>query len=273
VGAALAVGTAAVITVGGFILHEHGAAQPLGAATYLNSLEARRDSPLIAGYWPWFALVVSDIGRITVPCMFKSYGYVGWWWDVNMLVYVPVFGLLFYGYVRWVRRGDDPLAWSLPFYLAVLTYFRWESGARWWVPMTPALFMCLWLALEPWGQRRLNLLRIVWLLHVLAALAYWIRVDLPRARDVDQKWPAARSLAAQITADRDRVVIDVSKDASMADLGMLLEMQLDRHVQERTGDVPLPTSAEWLIIPIKQEPPPGFVPRSSCGGCELLHRG
>ena len=84
---------------------------------------------------------------------------------------------------------------------------------------------------------------------------------------------AARSLAAQITADRDRVVIDVSKDASMADLGMLLEMQLDRHVQERTGDVPLPTSAEWLIIPIKQEPPPGFVPRSSCGGCELLHRG
>ena len=57
-----------------------------------------------------------------------------------MLVYVPWFGLLLYGYYRWVRRGGDPLAWSLPFYLAVLTYFRWESGARWWVPMTPALF-------------------------------------------------------------------------------------------------------------------------------------
>ena len=116
-----------MITVGGVILHEYWAAQPLGARTYLNSIEARRNAALITGYWPWLALVISDIGRITVPGMFKSYGYVGWWWDVNMLLYVPVFGLLLYGYFRWVRRGPDPLAWSLPFYFAVLTYFRWES--------------------------------------------------------------------------------------------------------------------------------------------------
>jgi len=268
-GAALAVSAAAVITVGGVVLREHRAAQPLGASTYLNSIETRRSPALVGGYGPWCALVFSEIGRVTVPFMFKSHGKVGSWRDVNMLIYVPLFGLLLYGYLRWIRRSDDPLAWSMPFYLAVLTYFRWESGARWWVPMTPALFMCLWFALEPWG-RRVDLLRAVWLLHVLAGLAYWIAVDLPQARRLDRKWPIVRSLADQITVGRDRVLID----ESMTDnLGMLFEMQLDRRVKEHKRYAPIPTSAEWLIIPIKQEPPPGFVPRSSCGGCELLHRG
>jgi len=267
-GAALLVSMAALMTVGGVILRERCVAESLGAATYLTSLEARRGTPILSGCGPWTALVISDIGRITVPFMFKSYGYVGWWWDVNMLVYVPWFGLLLYGFFRWVRRGEDPLASSLPFYLAVLTYFRWESGARWWVPMTPALFTCLWFAFEPWGSRRRKIFRAIWLLHVLAALVYWIGADLPRARSLDQKWPTVRSLADQITADRDQVVID----ESFADLGTLLDVQLDRRVKEHSGDAPIPTSAEWLILPTGEKPPPGFVPRSSCGGCELLHR-
>ena len=98
--------------------------------------------------------------------------------------------------------------------------------------MTPALLVCLWFALEPWG-RRLKFFRAIWLAHVLAAAAYWIGVDLPRARKLDQKWPIARSLAAQITSDRDRVVIDVSTDPSLADLGLLLDLELDRRVHQR----------------------------------------
>ena len=135
--------------------------------------------------------------------------------------------------------------------------------------MTPALMVCLWFALEPWGRRRMKFFCALWLLHVLAALGYWIGVDLPRARDLDHRWPIARSLADQITADRDRVVID----DRLADLGMLLEIRLDRRVKERSRDASIPTSVQWLIVPIEREPPPGFVPRSSCGGCELLHRG
>ncbi len=257
-----------MLTVGTVIIREHWAAQPLGAATYLTSIEARRNPALAGGYGPWFAMVVSDIGRVTVPLMFKSHGDVGAWRDVNMLLYVPWCGLLLYGYFRWVGRGDDPLAWSLPFYLAVLTCFRWDSGGRWWVPMTPAFFMCLWFALEAWGRRRVTVLRAVWLLHVLAALAYWIGVDLPNARRLDQKWPIARSLADEITVHRDRVVID----ASLADLGNLLDLQLDRRVKEHSGDAPIPASAQWLIIPSEQDPPPGFVQRSSCGGCMLWQR-
>jgi hypothetical protein len=266
-GAALVISAAAVMTVGGVVLHDHWAAQPLRAETYLNSIDAQRKAVIAEGYGPWCALVITEIGRVTVPFMFKSYGAVGAWWNVNMLVYVPLFGLLLYGYYRWVCRGDDPLAWSMPFYLAALTYFRWESGARYWVPMTPALFMCLWFALEPWVRRR-DFLRAIWLLHILAALVYWIGVDLPAARKLDEKWPNVRSLAEQITADRDQVVIE----ESMAGTGMLLTLQLDRRVKEHSGDTPIPTSAKWLIIPVQQGPPPGFAPRFISGGCQLLHR-
>ena len=122
------VGMTAVLVVGAVILQERWASQPLGAATYLTSLAAKRDPALGDGFVPWFALVVSDIGRVTIPFMFKSYGNLGWWWDVNMLLYIPVVSLLAFGYFRWLRRSDDPLAWSLPFYLALVTYFRWNSG-------------------------------------------------------------------------------------------------------------------------------------------------
>ena len=136
--------------------------------------------------------------------------------------------------------------------------------------MTPAIFMSLWFVLEPW-KRRLDLFRTLWLLHVLAALAYWIGVDLPRARDLDRHWPAARSLAGQIATDRDQVVID----ASLADLGILLELQLDRRVKEHAErpDMPIPASTQWLIIPGNAQPPQGFVPWSNVGECRLLHRG
>ena len=134
------VGMTAVLVVGAVILQGDWASQPLGAATYLTSLAAKRDPALGDGFVPWFALVVSDIGRVTIPFMFKSYGNLGWWWDVNMLLYIPVVSLLAFGYFRWLRRSDDPLAWSLPFYLALVTYFRWNSGARWWLPMTPLFF-------------------------------------------------------------------------------------------------------------------------------------
>ncbi len=259
---------------GGDYRGRRDAARPLGRGidgirTYLNSIEAQRVGTIGGGYWPWCALVVSDIGRVTVPFMFKSYGDVGSWCNVNMLVYAPLFGLLAFGYFRWLRRSGDPLAWSMPFYLAVLTYFRWEAGARYWVPMTSALLMCLWFALEPL-RRRQNLFRALWVLHILAALTYWIGRDMPFAREMDRQWPTARSLAEQITMGRDRVVID----ASLADLGMLLTLQLDRHVKEHAGSLndPIPISVQWLIIPTERKPPPGFIPRANVGECQLLQR-
>jgi hypothetical protein len=268
IAAGLLIAAAAAITVGAVLLREHAAAERAGAETYLSSLETVRGTSALDGLGPWLALVVSDVGRITVPFMFKCYGDIGAWCDVNMAVYVPVFVLLLSGWLRWMRRGDDPLAWSLPFYFAVLTYFRWESGARWWIPMTPAFFMCLWFALERCGRWRLDVFRVLWLLHIVAALAYWLFSDLPHNRGVDQYWPAVRGLAQGITSDRDHVVID----ARLADVGALLTLDLDRHVNEWSVDAPLPDAAKWLILPADQQPPAGFAPRVNEGGCALWQR-
>jgi hypothetical protein len=287
---ALLISTAAAVTVGGVILRERLVAEPLGGETYLNSMDTKRGAAALAGYGPWCALVVSDIGRITVPFMFKCYGAIGAWRDWNMLVYVPVCGLLLSGYVRWMRGhhvlvvGDDPLAWSLPFYFAMLTCFRCESGARWWVPMAPALFMCLWFALEPLRRRR-EIVRTVWLLHVAAALAYWIGSDLPHTYRVNQNWPAVRCLAARVSSDRgndhlgDRRNDHVAIDASLADIGELFTLALDRRVQEFAADGPIPPSisdpkygARWLILPDGRVPPANFAPRASAAGCTLVER-
>jgi hypothetical protein len=86
VAAALAIGAAAAMTVGAVMLHDDWAAQTIGSRTYLSSIEAHRVGTIGGGYWPWCALVVSDIGRVAVPFMFKSYGDVGSWCNVNMLV-------------------------------------------------------------------------------------------------------------------------------------------------------------------------------------------
>ena len=79
------------------------------------------------------------------------------------------------------------------------------------------------------------------------------------------------SLAAQITADRDRVVID----ESLADFGLLLDLLLDRRVKEhpKSSKDPIPTSARWLILPVEQPPPRDFVSAVSAGRMPVIAPG
>jgi len=177
----------AVITVGCFVWRERGGrATPAGRRDLPETrLEARRSpgrSLAVTGPGaPWWS---AKVGRITVPGMFKSYGAVGSWRDVkHCWVYVPLFGLLT---VRVIAAGSAAAAirWpgSLPFYLAVLNLFPLGIGGAVVGAMTPALFLCLWFALEPWGRRRTVLSRRSSGWRTFAAgLAYWIGRDLPRA--------------------------------------------------------------------------------------------
>ena len=265
--AAFLIGAAAAISVGGVLLHQRFATQSAGDGTYLAELEAGVEGQVLDSFGARVAWAVSEIGRNTIPGMFKSYGNVGWWRDINMLVYIPCFALLLFGGFRWARRGDDPLVWALPFYFAVLIHFRGDSGGRWWVPITPLVFVCLWFALESWSQRR-KVLRAIWVAHVLVASVYWLCCDLPRAHKLDQLWPTARELADQIAVDRDRVVID----ERLSDVASLLRLQLDREVNDWQSNAPVSASMQWLIVPVGQTPPPGFVPRSILGDCKLLRR-
>lgn len=255
---ALAVMLASTLAVGSVVVRDHVLAASMGKAAYLDAVAQNRVPGLAGGPVPWCALVVSEIGRVGIPGMYKSYGFIGAWRDVNMLVYMPYVLLLLAGWVRWLRRCSDVLGWTLPFYLAILTYFRWESGARYWVPMMPVIVVCTWFLLEPLGRRRQPLFAIIWVLHLAAASGYWIASDLPQARALNSLWPEAKAAAAMIDRDRDRVV--VAND--LYDLGSLLTLEFDRGVGVRPrGDGPVPPGTRWLILPAKATGPQGFALR------------
>jgi hypothetical protein len=260
---------AGVLTVGAVVARDHSIAKSLDQETYLNNVAAHRPSGLVDNTWPWFAVVFTEIGRVSIPGMYKAYGETGAWLNHNMLVYVPFGVALVFGWLKWLRRCDDALAWMLPFYLAVLTYFRWESGARYWVPMTPVIAACAWYLFEWMGQRRERLFILIWGLHVAAALMFWIARDMPHALAADRLWPEVRALAQQIPADRDQVC--VAEDCK--ELGYLLSLELDRRVAERPKDNgPIPPQTRWLILPETFNVPRGFVVRSRIGTFMLAER-
>ena len=62
------------------------------------------------------------------------------------------------------------------------------------------------------------------------------------------------ALDVQITAHRDRVLID----QRLADVRCLLTLQIDRHIDEHSPDAPVPSSAKWLIIPRRRISPCGI---------------
>ena len=76
------------------------------------------DGPLHAQCLEGLRVRVSEVGRLTVPGMFSSYGRGGDWRDPNLLVYGPLFVVLWVGWWRVVRRQPDAYVLTFPLYFA-----------------------------------------------------------------------------------------------------------------------------------------------------------
>jgi len=259
---------APLVIVTAVTLRDRAFGHALGQDTYLTCI-AEQTNPVLAGSLvPWFAVVVGEIGRVSIPGMWKSYAAIGAWWDVNTLVYLPFSLSLVVGWLRWARRGDDVLCWTLPFYLAILTYCRFESGGRYWLPMTPAIVACTWFLLEPMGRRRQPLFAALWMLHLAATSVFWLGQDLPDTLALNACWPEAKSAAAMIGADRDCVTVA----EEISDVGYLLSLELDRRVAEWPKGGAIPRGTCWLVLPAKAPPPPGFAKHGQVDGDVLWRR-
>jgi hypothetical protein len=177
--------------------------------------------------------------------MLKCHGQYGDWLDPNMVIHLPLFGLLFAGWWRWVRRQADPFAWALPCYFALCTAYGMDSGARLLVPLVPALLVCLWLGLECLGWRPARILATAITLHLVFALGYWLAIDRPEARWLARQWPAVDTLAAQVrTAPGPIVMHDCNPE-----LALMLELALDQWVDLNSADSRILRQAQWTIGP------------------------
>ena len=260
--ASAVVGVAAATPVTIFVHHERTMAAETGGRSYADEFHDAARSPL-ESYSRGVQLCISDVGRVCIPGLFKSHGTPGDWADVNMVVHLPFFLLLCYGWWRWVRRQNDLFAWYMPFYLLLITAHAMDTGARLLLPLLPALFVCLWLAIERIGHRRQAVTAACLASQLIVAGGYWLGVDLPRARRYDRQWPAIDEMTARIAADP----APVGTENLPGELQRMLEVALDSPVL-RFGDEGA-ENARWLVTLRDDHPPAGFVRNAALGTFSL----
>ena len=137
------------------------------------------------------------------------------------------------------------------------------------MPLLPALWVCLWFALERFGDRRFRILAVLWGLHVAAALGYWLGVDCagPGSSIANGRWSSA--VVAEVRTDPG----PLATDASLSDFAPMVELVLDRHVEDNFDDAKVRDSMQWIMVRADQPPPHGFLLHCKLGPYRLLHRG
>ena len=248
----LAVGVPATVVLLGLIAYDKAMARTAGGYSYLDQV-IDPDQTLAGQLVEGVRLRISDIGRLTVPGMFKAYGGNGDWLNPNMLIYVPLFVLFWIGWGKFVRRGSDVLAWTLPFYVALHTLWPYDQAGRFFLPLLPLLLVCLWLALERLRAYQFRMAALLLAAHLAVSLGYWLWTDLPRTRDESRRWPTMDRLAELIRPDYRPVAVS----AALGDSWLLLNYSLDRPVFLQPEDTPVPRNVVWLIVPARRRFAPG----------------
>lgn len=265
VAASAVIALAGVVPVAIFVAHERATVARSGGRSYADEFRDAARSPL-ESYSRGVQLCISDVGRVCLPGLFKSHGTPGDWRDPNMLIHVPFFVFVCYGWWRWTRRQNDLFAWYMPFYVLLIAAHAMDTGARLLLPLLPALFVCLWLAAERIGRRRQKVAAACLAAQLVIGGGYWLGVDLPRARQQDRQWPVILALADRIAADPGPVLAGQLP----GDLPLLLEVALDRPVL-RDGQNGV-ENARWCVTLRDRQPPTGFVRVTARGELALWSR-
>ncbi len=264
----LSVGLPAALAVVGLARFDHAMAASSGSATYVDQIV----DPSLS--WAdqlqeGLRLRLSEIGRLTIPGMFKAYARRGEWLNVNMAVYVPLAVVVLVGWVKWVRRTRDVFALALPFYLGLYVVWPFDQATRFTVPMLPVLLACIWSALEWLSRYRAGIFRVLLVGHLAAALGYWLVIDLPRAWEDRTQWPAVRQLAMVLRADPGPVLAaEVHPDTQW-----MLQFALDRRVWEQSSDAAVDAAIQWIVTTRPEAEFAGFVRCTRVGNYQVWRRG
>jgi len=212
-------------------------------------------------------LRISEVGRLLIPGMFKSYARGGDWVDVNLAIYGPFAVALTIGWWRLVRRHVDVLALALPPYIAMYIVWAFDNGTRYMLPMLPVLAASLWYVIEPWRRVRFTVLAGFLLGHAAVAIGYWLWVDLPRARECARHWSAVTGLA-----DAARTRPGTVAAWAVPDCGRLMfEFALDRRVMPITAATADGLVPDAVLVPAGTTLP-GFRTAHTAAGFALVQR-
>jgi hypothetical protein len=226
------------------------------------------DGPLYLQCVEGLRVRVSEVGRLTVPGMFGSYGRAGDWRDPNLLVYVPLCAFLAVGWWRAVRQRPDAYLLTFPLYFALHVYWPFNQSGRYFAPLLPLFLLALWRALDGRPAWRLPLLRLLVAAHLAVALGHWLTFDRPAALRDAAHWADLGRLSEPIRAGRGVVQTTRGPDAAYLQLQFLL----DRPVRNLPESAPVGDDVVWLVLPAGAAPPEGFVTEATAGAYQLLRR-
>jgi hypothetical protein len=266
-GLMLALGLPATGVLAGFLVRDRFNVPKPGAPTYLDQV-IHPDQTVATQLVEGVRLRVGEIGQLLVPGMGKAHGPSESWLNVNMLIFAAATALFAVGWYRLVRATCDVLAWTFPLYLALYVVWPYAQGTRFFTPLLPLLWACIWLALNTVPALRLRWLVLATGAHLALALGYWLSVDLPRAYSTHQDWPAVRELAATQTGDAGPGLVS----RRLGNVALLLQLDVDRPVRTVSSLTAIPRDGCWLVISREEKIPLGFKPKAGAGRMILLRR-
>ena len=91
--------------------------------TNMGGLTPTAQTNVFAYLWHGLYLRLTDMGRLTIPGMFKAYSTQGSWMHVTMLLYLPLFVGLLKGWWQLIRKQRDVLLLGfVPFLILHILY-------------------------------------------------------------------------------------------------------------------------------------------------------
>ena len=140
--------------------------------------------------------LLTKVGRVLVPGMFRTYAEVGDWLNPLMLLNVVLGGLLVWGYVLLARSSCDAYVWMLPFYMALIWVMPYGAGTRFMIPVLPVILLSLQRLLvdKTWKKKLLLILLILHMAVTIGRISSEYPQELVRARD----WPVMDEMALRI---------------------------------------------------------------------------
>ncbi|MBW3539418.1 MAG: hypothetical protein KY476_04040 [Planctomycetes bacterium] len=259
VACALLLTTVGAVVVGLIVTH-----MPGGYLLGFDALMADLVPSMVEG----LRLRLSEIQRLTIPCMFKAYGPAGDWWDWNTVLGLWMTAIVFWGWRRLAFERRDVLALTLPLYAGLYVLWPFDQGARYMVPMVPVLIACFWVALERIRPMRVAFFGACLVAHLGASAGYWLVVDAPRAMADHRSWDTADALAAGISLDRGWVGAEDLPNA----LRSMLTVAIDRLVVDLSGRGAIEDGRfDWIVQP-GAAPRPEFDLYAMVDGYAVLRR-
>ena len=258
----------AAAAVVGFLIYDRATARVAPSRVFGTHLEGFLNpaTPIIPRVIEGLRLRISEVGRLVVPGMFKTYAAHGQWLNVNVFIYLAVFALVAAGWWRLIRRRRDVFAATMPLYFALYVVWAFDADTRYLLPMLPAIMVSLWFAIESMTRFPLTVLAALLVLHLAVAAGYWLTVEIPRGRECNRQWVSAEAFAPDIK-DEPGMVVATHQVPECARL--MLSFLIDRPVPERIspGDFP---DARWILEPADSPDPAGFRVKQSHGLYKLL---